>query len=337
MKVHITNIYGMSFKSVAQIAQQMVARIATHNLHFNELAIYNYNSTGESPAARLARYDGILASVSNGDIIIFQSPTWNSFSWDNSFFERTFAYARLKRIIFIHDIAPLMFNSNFYLLPKFIDFYNKADLIIVPSTKMANFLYQNGLTVKKVVIQHMWDHPSNINPLIHPHNNKVINFIGAPDKFQFVKDWNFSNTKLQLFSDNASWGKDKNISFQGWQYDPDLLNTLRRSGGFGLVWSTKPDWSKYMELNASYKLSTYLAAGIPIIANSKTPEKDTIVQHHLGIIADDLTSAIHQVENMSDTTYNQMTATVDQYAELIRQGYFTKHALIEAIFKLLYD
>ena len=35
--------------------------------------------------------------------------------------------------------------------------YNKAEIVIVPSEKMYCRLVEEGLTVKKYIVQHMWD------------------------------------------------------------------------------------------------------------------------------------------------------------------------------------
>lgn len=209
MKVHITNLYGMAYNSVAQIAQQMVAKIAVENFHFNELGIYNYYDANESEDALNSRFDGILASVGNNDVIIFQTPNWNTIEWETAFMQHTYVYSGIKRIIFIHDVIPLMFESNYYLLGKFMDIYNQADLLIVPTQRMLDFLRAHGLTVKKVLIQHMWDHVCQIDGLAQPTNKKVISFIGNPDKTGDLKKWSSSDVRLNIFTKPADWGKEK--------------------------------------------------------------------------------------------------------------------------------
>lgn len=337
MKVHITNLYGMAPNSVAQIAQQMVAKIAENNLHFNELGIYNYYDANESEDALNARFDGILSSVGNDDVIIFQTPYWNTNEWEIAFLQRTHIYSGIKRIIFIHDVIPLMFESNYYLLDRYIKYYNEADVLIVPTQRMLDFLRAHGLTVKKVLIQHMWDHVCSIDGSIQPTNSKIITYIGNPDKSDSLKQWNSSDVQLRIFAQSSNWGEHKNIKFMGWHDDSSLISSLRKAGGFGLLWGDRDDWVKYMKMNCSYKVSTYLAAGIPVIVPSNTPEVSKIKEKHLGLVVNSIDEAIDKVKNISDDEYQEMCKAVSDFGNLIRDGYFTKHLLVDAVYKSLYE
>ena len=336
MTVHITNLYGLG--GTAALAQQMVAKIGCQNLGMNELGIYVYQLPEEPQQSLYARFDGIIASLSHGDTVIIQSPSWNSIEWDQAFIDHLDLYRDIKKIIFIHDVVPLMLDVNRYLLPQYIDYYNKADVLIVHTEKMYHFLRQNGLEEKKHVVLHFFDHPvNNLNYSITPQNNKVINFAGNAQKFEFVKNWHNPHIKLQVFSNPKKSYPDQNLEITGWKSDSVLLDTLRRTGGFGLVWSEDPYWSEYMKLNASFKTSTYLAAGLPLIVNSEMPEKDTIKRKNIGIAANNLEEAQEKVLRISDEEYNQMVRNVESFAKLIREGYFTKKALTEAVFKVRYE
>ena len=340
MKVHITNIYGHSSVSTALKAQNRTADIARKVLNFNELGIYSYNVNADSTEMLSKRLDGIIASVGHGDIVVFQYPTWNDIKFDKGLISSLSHYRGLKKIFFIHDILSLMFESNRCYLKEHIDFFFFADLIILSSQRMADFLHNEGLTVKKVVIQKMWDFPVTIDQTIAPKFRKVINFAGNPDlpKFEFVKDWNYDEVELRVTVDKGDWAQGKNISFLGWfNNDISLLTALRKSGGFGLVWTNDSYCKEYMKMNANYKFSAYLAAGIPVIVSNDIAERDTVVRKNLGLAVDSLDEAVSKVANMNERLYQDMVAGVQVFSNLIREGYFTRKCLTDAVFKLLYD
>ena len=75
--------------------------------------------------------DGILAGVAFGDIVFVQSPSWNGIEWDRCLVDKL-KLLQTKLVMFIHDVPPLMFESNYYLMPNYIDMYNQSDLVVVP-------------------------------------------------------------------------------------------------------------------------------------------------------------------------------------------------------------
>ncbi len=340
MRVHITNLYGHGYASTAMKAQHRVAKVAGEILNCNELGVYYYHVDSDSPEMLSSRLDGIIASVRFGDVVIFQLPTWNSFKFDEALLRRLKLYRGLKKITFVHDMPPLMFEESRHRLSRYIGFLNQTDLVILPSLKMADLLRSEGLTVEKVVIQRMWDFPVTVDYAVVPKFGKVINFAGDSNlkKFEFVKEWSYDAVELRITAGKSDWAQGKNISFLGWFNDDTLLvNALRNSGGFGLVWSEDSYWCEYMKLNANYKLSAYLAAGIPVIVNSFIAEKDTIIRKNLGLVAESLDEAVEKVANMNQAEYSKMITDVAVFSNLIRESYFTKRALTDAVFQLLYD
>lgn len=339
MNVHITNLYGQSSKSTALKAQNRTTDIA-RGLGYKELGIYFYDVNSDSPQMLSSRLDGIIASVGWRDVVIFQYPTWNGTKFDRAFINRLRNYTGLKIIFFIHDVISLMFDSNRCYLGEHIEFFNQADLLILPSQKMADMLRAEGLTVKKIVIQRMWDFPVSVNQMIIPKFRKVINFAGNPDhkKFEFVRRWAYDSVELKVTAEKKDWAQGKNIGFLGW-FDDDicLLNELRKNGGFGLLWTEDSYTFEYMKMNVNYKLSAYLAAGIPVIVNNNIAERDTIIRKNLGLTVDSLDEAVSRIENMSEAQYTEMAANVAEFSHLIRDGYFARKCLTDAVFQLLYD
>ena len=92
-----------------------------------------------------------------------------------------------------------------------------------------------------------------------------------------------------------------------------------------------------MKMNACYKLSAYLAAGIPVIVWSEIPEKDTIIRKNLGLAVDSLDEAVEKVSAMTQEEYDKMVDDVAVFSELVRGSYFAKKILTDAVFQLLHD
>ena len=335
MTVFITNIHGLNYVNTAQQAQNTVAKIACHDLNFKEIPMYHYDWPDEPVEVRNGRFDGMLAGLSNNDTVILQAPSWNSIDWDMELLDRISLWSGIKKIIFIEDIIPLMFESNLYLMPKVIEYLNKADVLIAPSINLIERLKQDGLEDKPVVYHKFWDHLGQISPFITPPNSHLLSFTGNPEKYSFLKEWKNQDVKVQVYTYNKGI-KNPNLKIMGWKSDEVLFENLRKNGGFGLVWIGDSDeekyYGQYMTMNAPSKLSTYLAAGIPIIAKANLAQHEFITQYQLGFCVENLEEAVEKVKSISDEEYTKLLMNVSRISKLMRNGFFTKKALINAVF-----
>ena len=332
MKLHITNLYGMARESTATIAQNAVQKIAAQ-LGFRELGIYFYHASSETVEERSRRLDGILASVSIGDIVVFQTPTWNGLEFEREFLSKL-KLLNVKIIVFVHDVIPLMFKANGFLMQDYINLYNMADSIILPSEAMKEKLLQNGLNVKKIIFQRMWDHPHDLD-LHEPIFKKEIYFEGNLSRFPELKIRE-GTVHLTEFSNEEQLSLSHQVHIAGWKTDEEMLLELSK-GGFGLVWTTHQNEEQnidYYSMNVSYKLSTYLAAGIPVIIPATLSNSDFIVEQGLGFVVDNLEEANLLVEQLSEEAYLQMCSRVRYFSFLLSQGFFAKQFLLQAVFEL---
>lgn len=331
MSVYITNVYGLAANNTEQIAQNQLTSFVRQGLDFQELGIYSYNSTGETERERWARFDGILARLVDGDTVVFQSPTGNSIDWDIDFMNRLAIYPHVKKVVMVERVDPLMSLNARRALPKYIDFYNHADVLVLPTPKMLATLRNNGLKTEKVVFQQLWDHPANIDLSRPVPFKRMLNFAADPVRFRFMNSFNPDNLKLRIFSSNQITTNPQ-IEYVGWHEDHVMMQMLRDGGGFGLIWGNDSLLEDYMKQDCSFKLSTYLSAGLPVIMRDDMANADLVKRKHLGLVVTTLDEAVGQIKAMSEQEYQQYLDGVNAVAPLVRNGFFTKRALMNAIF-----
>lgn len=181
MKINITNLYGFAHTSAAWLAQNTMAQLARTE-GINELGIFNYPVDSDTPDQLRTRIDGIIAAIEPGDILIFQLPTWNYLTFERKLVHQAKIYGA-QIVMFIHDVPPLMFKANYqdWIKPH-VEFYNQADALILPSPQMEQYLRQEGLTVDKIVYQHLWDHPTTYQPQVAQFQRELT-FLGNPQRF----------------------------------------------------------------------------------------------------------------------------------------------------------
>lgn len=334
MNFYITNVNGIG--GTAQRAQEMVARIAQTNFGFTPLGIYRYTWPDEPGQSLGARIDGIIASLQAGkqDVIFLQMPTWITPEWDMEFINHIRPYG-IHLVIFIQDILSVTDNA-WDILSREINVYNQAEVIIAHSQQMIDFLKEHGLTVKKTISLDLMDHVTPFE-FSHPAQfHHSISYAGSydPNKSDFIRNWNYPDVRFRIYSKPQDWFDQQNLEFVSWKDEAELLYDLRNNGGFGMNWTDNENWEKYSAINDSFKLSTYIAAGIPLVAQSSMTQHQMIQDKGLGIVADTLDEAVDKVAHTTEEQYNQMAQNVEHFAPLVRHGFFTKRALVNAMFEL---
>ena len=113
--------------------------------------------------------------------------------------------------------------------------------------------------------------------------------------------------------------------------NPSALLLELAKGGYGLLWYGDEYMHQYMKYNCNTKLSTYLAAGIPVIIPRGISSQYLIKENNLGLIVDSLDEAVEKVQSITEQQYQEYVRHVGKFAELLRNGYFTRKLLTESI------
>ena len=331
MGMHITRLNGHGVVSTTQIAQQTLADIAKQ-LGFREMNYYFFDVNTDTDEELFKRIEGCISGISQGDIVVFQTPTWMGTRYENYFMQFLKAY-QCKIIVLIHDVIPFMWREvNGYLMKDYIDVYNYADVIIVPSQNMYDYLVKEGLTVKKYVIQHILD--QNIGDLYlgTPTFKKQVFFTGNSETEGIVRNWN-SDWLLKVYAKPLELDIP-NVQFEGW-VPPGKLFFELAEGGFGYV-EKKQEWTpEYFSCYVPYKLGVYLSAGLPVIVHRDLACVDIIRDNHLGIVVDSLEEAIPILEKMTEAEYREILLAVQRFRPLVANGFYTKQFLTEAVHQVL--
>ena len=325
MNVYITKVNGLSLWNTSQYRQWMTVEIA-EQLGLREMGIFCYNGSNESFESLRSRIDGMIAGLSWGeDVVICQFPTGNGFKFEWELVSRLKLY-RCRVVIFNNAPEAFICESDKDRLLETIKLYNQAEVLIIPSLMMRRFLLDNGIRREmKFVIQEMWDYIIDMNFFCSPQFRREIHFVG--NNFAGVDKWN-NTLPLKLYAASAKQGE--NIHSMGELPPGNLVSELSK-GGFGLVWYQDEDSRRCMEYGASFTLTRYLAAGIPVIVPVGISNQTLIEKNHLGLIVNSLDEAIEAIESMKKSEYQDYIRCVGQFAPALRSGYYSKKCMIEAV------
>lgn len=277
-----------------------------------------------------------LSEVIDGDTIILQYPMYSRFAGKTFFKVVNKKKLNINKIVIIHDIESLrLYKDNDRAVKEELNFLNMFDCLIVHNNKMKIWLQQNGIT-KKMVELKVFDYLSN-SEIIDSSMEKPIIFAGNLKKSKFLEKLNIEK-RVNLFGIMPSDSYPKNIKYNGVKSPEEL--PLFLDGSFGLVWdgnsieTNNGIYGEYTRYNNPHKVSLYLSSGLPVIMWKEAALAQYVIDNNVGIVVDNLKNLDAILNSISEETYNDMKANVDNLSKKMRDGYNTKNAVNLAMSRL---
>lgn len=241
-----------------------------------------------------------------------------------------------KVVLVIHDIVGLR-EKNQNELEKELNIFKLAEVIIAHNNSMKKFLLENGIGESKIYVLELFDYLCDGE--LQESRNKVNNISDAKivyagnlakEKSPFLHqlDKDQMNFKMDVFGVGIDGDINEKILFKG-KLQPDKLpNEL--PGNLGLVWDGCFDesdehvsYKNYTRYNNPHKLSSYIAAGLPVIVWEKSAIAEFIKDNNIGYTI----SNIYDINNLDLRDYELKLKNVLEIKDKVRSGYFTKRVV----------
>lgn len=237
----------------------------------------------------------------------------------------------VKTAALVHDLDSLRRvggnaarGSDQLLLPGF-------DALIVHSERMENYLRSQGVTCPMVRLEAFDCLAAGEAPAREKSRKVVIAGNLAADKSGYLKDIGKVPLEWQLYGTNWAGSSSNRLTYHG-EIAPDALPETM-TGAFGVVWDGDSidrlcgAYGAYALLNRPHKLSTYLAAGLPVIASQGSAAGQFVTQTQVGLTLASLRELPEAIRQMTDEEYAVYAANARKVGEQLKTGCNTRKAL----------
>ncbi|KRN27700.1 beta-1,6-galactofuranosyltransferase [Lactobacillus selangorensis] len=299
-----------------------------HQMGYRYLDIQRYDRKGESMDGLYGRIDGLTAAVRPGDLLVYQYPAYIGNQFEVSFGEHMYV-RHVNFVPFVHDAEMVRFGVD----PGFdeILYLNLTAANVVANSSLEKVLRDAGAH-QPMILQHEWDYlttqPLNTKPL----ERKVV-LAGTFIKSDLLSTWQ-QETPLIAFGPNNDQIPAPNVDYRG-QFDQTTLFD-QLPNALGLAWDTGDTYGNYTKYNNPYKISLYLAKGLPVIVWKDAGIAPFIAENHLGYLISSLDDIDVLMSSLSDQDLAERQQHVQKFAPLVRNGYFARHLLLNVEQQILY-
>lgn len=281
----------------------------------------------------------LINKFKSNDVLLVNYPTDMGYLFDRTLLNKLRS-KQVKSIAFIHDIDALRFQMPFYKgLKHEITLLNKYTCVIVPNSTMLRTLKKQGLRVPTVTLQ-LFDYLTEQDLSTKKINYApIISFTGNLNKAGFIFNLKNSNSiSYELYGPLEADTTSISDMYQG-SFDSDQLLQIVNKG-FGLIWdgasiecidTAKVSSGSYLMYNNPYKLSFYIATGVPIVIWSKAAEANFVIENKIGIVVDSLKDLEKEIKKISEQQYEEMKQNVKIIQNQVLNGNYTTRAIDSAL------
>lgn len=283
-------------------------------------------------------------SLKREDILVIQHPLYignrymKCLNWSKKI--RGF-----KVIVIIHDLESLRklfpeFSGLFVELDKLM--LETADVLIVHNKKMLKYLEQeHGIDQGKMVDLQVFDYLTDEEPLENTEkekNNRIVvagNF--APEKSGYIYKLIELKGSLQFYiygNNYKNKDQSENVYYCGAYPAEELPGKM--NGDYGLVWDGQSidtctgNTGNYVKYNNPHKVSSYIAAGIPVIIWKKAALAQFVLKEQIGVLVENLGQLEGTLKMVSEEEYCTMKQNVLKLSQCVRTGKFMETACEQA-------
>lgn len=316
-------VEGQSVDSVSK-ARYDVAKIAK-DIGFKILYVYRYIDNFEDEKSLIARIDGITAGVAPGDLVVYQYPSYNKFEFDKMFIYRL-KQRKVKLAILIHD-SEFLRNHNFI---GELELYNQVDILITHGEKMEAKLKSSGVH-SHMIRKKLFDYLIEDEQIaLDSELKKSLVVAGNLQKSIFLNKW-MNNTKVYAFGEIKNVDLGKNVTYVGAYSQNNLIKAIPKNN-FGIAWDDDlyqgGNYQEYTRYNSPHKVSLYLALGLPVIVWEESSIADFITKYRLGYTIKSISDVDILMAKITTEEMLLLKQRVNKFSNLLKEGIFTKLALI---------
>ena len=258
-----------------------------------------------------------------------------------------------KLICLIHDLRELRGRPGKKLRDRDVEIerkiFSQCDCLICHNEKMKEYMVKSGLDSQKIVCLEIFDyledgHEERIRTKSKYPSLAIAGNIGPGRSEYIYKMFEYFATKDSKLTGNLyGSGFDtsrKTANMHCWGSFPPEEIPKRLEGDFGLVWygssikTCTDNTGEYLRYNCPHKVSLFLTAGMPIIIWSEAAMADFIVKNGAGLTVNSLTEVEEAIQSIDEKSYTRMCENARGIGARLREGYYFKKAMDEALARI---